>query len=185
MIERVLGELYGRAPASFEAAGSPEEAARALSEATPSSFLSARFSPSVVGSISLSRVVLRYYRPFLSNAFAPIFRGHFSVQAGRTVLQGHFALPLITQGFMTLWFGLLAVISFSGLALGPIQAARTGTSLWAGLSAGVSMAVAVGLFGLLGLGFVKLCKRLARSDPERIARHIEQSLGRPPPPASR
>jgi hypothetical protein len=177
VIRRALEVLYGRSPASFEARGSPEEAALSLSHATPSGFLRAGFSSSVVGSVSASRVVLSYHRPFFSNGFAPVFRGYFSVQGGRTVLLGYFALPLFAQGFMTLWFGFVAVFCLGSLVLGPSEAVRGGASAWAGLLAGLSMCIAGAIFGLLGLGFVWFAKRLARNDPERIARHVRECLG--------
>lgn len=179
MIRRLFDEIYGGCPAEFVAPGSPEDAVRLLADATPRTSLSSLFADAIVGAVTVDRVVLRRHHVFFHNGFAPQFRGHFTLESGRTVLHGRFELHPLAKAFMTTWFGCVGFFSTFSLVIAPGIAVEKGVPWLAGLLVGLGFAAAGLLLGFLGLGFVRFCKRLAMTDAEFIRDHIESTLRAP------
>jgi hypothetical protein len=174
-LRRCFDEIYGETPASFEAIGSPDEAARRLAAATPRSALGSLFTESVVGAVSVDRVVLRRHRPSVSNSFAPYLRGRFTVEDGRTVLRGAFGLHAFVKLFLGVWFGfasLAAVMAAVG-AQQPGGAPLSGIEAWLARAFFAAVPLA---FGGIGFLFVRFGKWIARGDAAYIRRHVEAAL---------
>lgn len=177
MIRHVIASIFAREPAVFPAEGSPTQAAQRLREAVKSSWIPTVFEESVFGSIEPERVVLRLYRPLVKNSFAPVFRGAFVVNEGRTVLEGAYSLPRFTQAFMCLWFGLIALFALIAPIAGAQQAVRANESIWVGLGAGLLFSVLSLGFAAIGAAALRGGKGLARSDAQRISRAVARALG--------
>lgn len=135
-VQSVLGSMHDAEPASFMAAGSPEQAARTLAASTPRR-RRFRFLIEFVGDVSPTRVVIRRRPPFGSRMPGPHFCGRFVTRGGRTRLEGHFQLDLLSRVLMTVWFGFVAlscltVIGFTVVAL--VMALVDGQAIpWRGL----------------------------------------------------
>lgn len=157
MLKRLLQEIYESVPVSFVAAGSPEEAADRLARGTRRLTLGS----AVAGRVTVARVALRRHRAFFDNAFAPVFRGEFVVEGGRTLLRGSFQLHPPARAWLTTWLTFVGFILVSGLALGPVIAVQEGASWGYGLLTGTAFAAFVLLFA----------RRFSPEEPPAPPRH--------------
>jgi hypothetical protein len=179
----IFEEIYGSTPAVFDAPGGPDEAARLLRAATPRSYWSTLFAERVVGPVSVERVALHRHLPSIRIGSAPVFRGRFVNDAGRTVLRGGFGLRRTVQVFVTLW---LCGVSFScavAPGVGIAAAIKSGRPWWIGVIAGLFFSLAGMVLAGVGFAILKLSKVLRQGDAERIAGHIKSALAPSPPPA--
>jgi hypothetical protein len=112
---RVSGSLYPSVPLSFEAPGVVSDAVQRLRSAVKRTGWHTPFRESLVGRVSASRVVLRRYRPWMNNGFAPTFVGGFVQRGDRVLLQGALTLHPLIRMFMTLALSCLAVLLAIGL----------------------------------------------------------------------
>ncbi len=178
MFRLIVDTIYGVTPARFDAPHEPEEAALLLRGATPGSSLATLFVESVVGRVSVERVRLHRYKPFLRIGATPVFRGRFVRDSGRTVLQGEFGLQRVVQAFMTLWFCCVGVWCLVAPGLGIRAAIDSGQPWWTGVIAGLLFSLAGLLLAAGAYAILEFSKRLARSDIERIEKHIRTALAR-------
>jgi len=174
---RILGlifeEIYGASPAAFDAPGEPAEAAGLLMAATPRTTL---FVERVVGPVSVERVALHRHLPFIRIGIAPVFRGRFVNEAGRTVLQGGFALPRSVQVFVTLWLCGLGAWCVIAPGLGIAAAIDSGQPWWIGVIGGLFFSLAGVVLAAIAYAILRVSKRLAQGDIERITAHIKLAL---------
>ena len=174
MVMRLVHELYDGEPASIPVDGSPEQAARLLGERTRR-WAGLSLMDTVVGSVAVDRVLLRRSHRRLRNAFAPIFRGRFTVTRGRTYLTGKFVLRRSVQAFMTVWFGFIAVYCVASLAIGVRASSDRGAPFWLGIIVGMVFALGAIALGLLGFAFVRCSKRASKADIQQIVEHVKSS----------
>jgi hypothetical protein len=172
LLKHLQDAIYGGEPAAFVVDGSPEEAAHRLAAETRRLSLSGR----VVGSASVERVVLRRQRLLWSNSFAPVFRGRFTTENGRTVLRGHFQLRFFVQAFMTFWFAGVGFFVIALLTSALSTAAKAGAPWWRGLLYGFGASLPAFLLAFLGLGVVLVGRWLGRSDIPAIRCHVTETL---------
>jgi hypothetical protein len=179
----IFEEIYGASPAAFDAPGEPAEAAGLLMAATPRSFWTTLFVERVVGRVSVERVTLHRHLPFIRIGSAPVFRGRFVNEAGRTVLQGGFALRRTVQVFVTLWLCAVGAWCVIAPGLGIAAALNSGRPWWAGVIGGLFFSLAGVVLAAVAYAILKLSKRLAQRDIDRITAHIKSALAGTPPQA--
>jgi len=64
----------------------------------------------IVGRVAADNVVLRRVIPGVGNGFKPIFYGQFATRNGKTHLRGEFTMSGFAKAFLTIWFGLFAIL---------------------------------------------------------------------------
>jgi hypothetical protein len=111
MFQRLKALLYGSTPAEFISVYGLSESVERLAAATKRSVFSSWGETSAVGKVSESEVRLQRVIPMMNNSFKPFFFGRFEVRDGVTVLAGRFTMTLFVKIFMTVWFGMLLLIS--------------------------------------------------------------------------
>ncbi len=89
---------------------------------------------------------------------------------GQTKLQGDFRLPTIFRGFMTFWFGFLAVWSAIGIPAGLI-------TLFSGQWEGALFVIVPILMFGFGVGFVRFGGGLSGKDRRLVAEKVAESVG--------
>src|SRR5262245_30047976 len=135
MLTSLINELYGGEKTSIPVDGSPKQAAGRLAHSTPRR-AGLTFMDKVVGSVTVDRVALRFRHRSAQNAFAPIFRGRFETLHGKTYLTGRFGLRRFTKVFMTVWFGLIALVSIAGVVVAVERSSAKGLPPWTGILVG-------------------------------------------------
>lgn len=163
--ELIFGSQTGRFATPF----SREEAARRLAASVKRTVLHTLFRQAVVGKVSVERVYLYRYRPFIQNSFAPVFLGSFQVRDGVTLLEGYFSMHWYTKAFLILWYGLLAFFPI----VAAIDMARSGLS---GKEL-VREALFVIVLVLFPIGLTMFGKWYARDDPRYISEVIRKAIG--------
>lgn len=103
------------------------------------------------------------------NSFAPFFYGRLEAGTSGTVIRGRFQLHRIVQAFLVVWFG--GLIAGGGLVLFlPPTAWGRGQPL-----PPLAVLGPAGML-LLGLGFLRLCRRLARGQAESLRCFLAREL---------
>jgi len=176
MIKRLYTMIFGSHPASYPAIGSPADAAERLSMHVQQSVFRTMFTEAIVGKVTVDKVVLSRYRPWIRNSFNPVFRGRFVFLDGRTMLTGVFGLHKFVKIFMSVWFGFLLVFSVLAITMGIKESLRQGISIWVGILSGHTMCAVATVLGLLGCGLVWFGRRISRSDIEYISNSIQEAI---------
>jgi len=105
----------------------------------------------------------------LRNSFAPLFYGRLEEASGKTRIRGCFRMHPIAQAFLSLWFFGLTAIAALILFL-PSSAWESGRA--------PSVFAALGPAGmiLLGFGFLRFSRWLARGQMESLRRFLKREL---------
>lgn len=133
------------------------------------------FRQSLVGRVRERKVSLARFIPFVGNCFAPVFYGSFWVRDGVTVLEGYFALSLLSRIYHSVWLGsclLMAVVFPMAASSGPVSSSPPIPQWQARLIFGLLPALMVLLFVL----YVKVCKWFARNDTTFIIERVQSIL---------
>lgn len=159
----------------FASRHSVPQAVERLRAAVKPTALHTPFREAVVGRVSDTYVRLRRYRPLMRNGFAPVFSGAFETRDGRTRLEGRFGLHPMMRVWVTLWYGLLAVMlavyTTAALQGGPLR----DTALFATMLAVLAVFPAV---------MTRVGRWLGRRDVDYISDVIRRAL-EPPPDSSK
>src|SRR5437870_9458368 len=110
-LRALVNILYGSKPVSFPSPYTAEIAMQRLSSIVQRTALNIWFQEGLVGKVTPTRVALYHHRFPLRNSFKPIFIGKFTLRNGATVLEGYFSMHWLVKGFMTIWFGGLAIVT--------------------------------------------------------------------------
>jgi hypothetical protein len=121
MLHRLKALVYGSTPAEFVSVYGLSESVERLAAATKRSVFSSWGETSAVGKVSESQVRLQRVIPMMNNSFKPFFFGRFEVRDGVTVLTGRFSMTVFVKIFMTVWFGMLLLIS-GGILVSGVKA---------------------------------------------------------------
>jgi hypothetical protein len=117
-------------------------------------------------------VRLQRIRPFVGNAYKPVFVGEFREHSGGVVLEGRFAITRETRLFMTVWLGFAVFMSAYSVFLGLFVAMADGNwSAFLGVPAGVA-------FFAIGVGLLRSGWWWAREDIAVISSVINKALRR-------
>lgn len=155
---------FSRTLVTFESDYSLLESIERLSASTRRPSFSGRSVQAAVGKVEARRVWLVRSIPYVSNSFAPIFKGAFEELDGRVVLRGSFGMHVVVKVFMCVWFGGLIAMTV------PIALREPGHSnAWIGVFAALGMSV-------LGLGVVTAGKWFARNDEAWLSAVIRGAL---------
>jgi len=109
----------------------------------------------------------------LRNSFAPFFYGRLEAGDGKTRIRGRFRLHLTVRAFLVVWFGGLVVIAGLILLLPPSGwGSRRSPSVFAVLGPAAMI--------LLGFGFIRLGRWLARGQMESLRCFLKRELNAQP-----
>ena len=129
-------------------------------------------STRLVGYARDNRFKISLHRRFQAGSATSVLSGTLirSFSDGQTILKGDFRLPTFIRGFMTFWFGFLAVWSAVGIPAGLI-------SLLAGQWQGLLFVVVPILMFAFGIGFVKFSGGLSAKDRRLVAEKVADAVG--------
>jgi hypothetical protein len=172
MVKRFFSFLYGNVPARFPSDFPLMESVERLRSRTKRSVFSTLFRQAAVGVVNESKVRLQRVIPLFGNSFKPIFVGRFHHSQGRVVLEGRFTMFLFSKVFMTAWLAFALVWTVMATAEALQAIGRDRTSDMAAL-----LFPSTGLvFFLAGVGFVRGCWWLSRTDMAFLASVIQAAL---------
>src|SRR6516225_6979989 len=106
---QLLDLFYDGSSSTFDSSFGLDESIQRLASVTKKSAFSARLREVAVGQVNEQHVYLRRVRPFVANAFKPIFVGSFHQNGDRIYLTGRFVVHPIVMIFFSCWFGLLVL----------------------------------------------------------------------------
>ena len=155
---------------SFSSPYSLPQAVERLGAAVKPTALHTPFREAVVGRVSDTRVRLRRHRPLVRNGFAPIFTGAFATRDGVTRLEGRFGLHPMVRIYLSLWYGILAVMvgvyTTAALRGGPLR----DTAMFVAILAALAIFPAV---------MTRVGRWLGRRDADYISEVIRRALDSP------
>lgn len=166
----LFGLLYGATPREFESVFDLEESVRRLLAATEQPHFGGLTHEAAVGHVSKSHVSLQRVVPLFNNSFKPFYVGAFREIDGRVLLTGRFTMSWWVKALMTVWFGMFAMLTASGIA--PLLMRDT-NEWWIAV-------VGAGMFAL-GLGLLAWCKLVSYDDIPWLSKVIEDALSKEPP----
>jgi hypothetical protein len=175
ILQRLFDLLFGNVKVRFLSDFSLKESVQRLSDRTERTVFSALFRQAVVGPVTDSSVRLQRVIPMFGNSFKPTFVGRFREDQGQVVLEGRFTMFRHSKVFMTIWlaFSLLwTLMAAAGAVLVMVGRAEQPPNEWWSLFFPL---IGLGFF-FLGVGFVRGCWWLSRSDMASIASVIEAAL---------
>jgi len=149
-----------------------DAAQRKLSDALTRVGIPFVMSTRLIGYAKDNRFKIRLHRRFQAGSAMPVLSGTLFKSSfdGRTTLKGDFRIPSVFRGFMTFWFGFLAIWSAVGVPAGLIMLLA---GQWQGL---LFVVVPILMFGF-GVGFVKLGGGLSGKDRRLIAEKLADAVG--------
>ncbi len=151
---------------------SPDATQRKLNDTLTRVGIPFVMSTRLVGYARDNRFKISLHRRFQASSATSVLSGTLfrSSSDGQTVLSGGFRLPTFIRGFMTFWFGFLAVWSAIGIPAGLI-------GLLAGQWEGVLFVIVPILMFGFGVGFVKFGGGLSAKDRRLVAEKIADAVG--------
>ncbi|MGH7354490.1 MAG: hypothetical protein ACRELS_07955 [Candidatus Rokuibacteriota bacterium] len=152
---------------SFPSPYSVHQAVERLGAAVKPTALHTPFREAVVGRVSEMRVRLRRHRQMMPNGFAPVFSGAFVTRDGQTRLEGRFGLHPMVRIYVTLWYGILAVM----VGVYTTAALRSGPMRDTAMFAAILVTLAVFPAAMIRVG-----RWLGRRDVDYIADVIRRGL---------
>jgi hypothetical protein len=168
MLRWLQNLLFESTPAEFRSDYSIAESVQRLTAVT-SRWAVSLSQTQAVGKVSPDKVRLQRVIPMVRNSFKPCFTGHFETRDGRTVLTGHFAIPMSARIFMVIWLAMATLFTVAFLA-GDLRSPN-GTP------------ASLPLFGLLfpaaGIGLIVLGKWFARNDVAWLSDVMTRALTTP------
>ena len=151
---------------------SPDAAQQKLNDALTRVGVPYVMSTRLVGYARDNRFKISLHRRFQAASATSVLSGTLfrSSSGGRTILTGAFRLPFFVRGFMTVWFGFLAVWSAVGIPAGLIGLLA---GWWQGI---LFLVVPILMFGI-GVAFVKFGGGLSGEDRRLVAEKIAEAIG--------
>ncbi len=168
MLRWLKNLLFESTPAEFRSDYAIAESVQHLAAVTSRWGLSLS-QTQAVGKVSADKVRLQRVIPMVRNSFKPFFTGHFETRDGRTVLTGHFAMPMVARIFMVIWLAMTTLFSVAFLA-GHLRSPN-GTP--------ASLPLFELLFPAAGIGLIVLGKWFARNDIPWLSDVITRALTTP------
>ena len=168
MLRWLKNLLFESTPAEFHSDYSLDESVQHLAAVTSRWGLSMS-QTQAVGKVSADKVRLQRVIPMVRNSFKPFFTGHFETRDGRTVLTGHFAIPIAARIFMVIWLTMATLFTLAVLA-GDRRSAHENPA-WLPLFAL--------LFPAAGIGLIVLGKWFARNDVTWLSDVMTRALSTP------
>ena len=168
MLRWLKNPLFESTPAEFRSDYTIAESVQHLAAVTSRWGLSMS-QTQAVGKVSADKVRLQRVIPMVRNSFKPLFTGHFESRDGRTILTGHFAIPMAARIFMVIWLALATLFTVALLA-GDLHSAN-GTP--------TSVPLFALLFPAAGIGVIVLGKWFARNDVAWLSDVMTRALTTP------
>ena len=168
MFPTVFNILFKKEPATFETTAALKTAVEKLQKSTERTLLATFFKEAIIGIVSEGYIRLYRYRPFFQNSFAPIFTGKFRCSNGVTVLEGHFAVNLISRIFMMVWFGFIGIfILLAGFQIATKEEIQASDFLFL---------IFPVLLIFFGIGLLKFGTYFGESDKSHISKVIREAI---------
>jgi hypothetical protein len=157
--------FFSTEPIEFRTGMALDNAVASLRAASSRSVFGSITREAATGKVTEKKVVLQRTIPFMGNSFKPIFVGRFRSESGETILRGVFTTHWTTKIFMAFWFGGCFIWTLLVLFMALVRP----TELWFLPLAGLGML-------LLGSGFVRFARWLARNDQTYLNAVISRAL---------
>ena len=185
MSESLSNFLFATSKVSFTTTYPPEDAVVRLAASVKKKPPFPTFlRQTVVGGVSVDKVVLYCYRPFLMRWGRPVFRGRFLNSEGKTVLEGFFSIHWVLKAFFSAWLGLVSATPIFAIYVGVYEARQSGGGMMVVSAAVIFGLVGALITGLVGVGLLRLGRPLAIRDQEYISGVIKTSFSPDKPNSS-